>query len=225
MPKTNITSTNKGISSAIWFVVVAFTALVLGMVVYNAFLDKQKLNAKSQPALNERISSGVEFKLIDGSVYKVTETQNLLVVDKNDLPDTQFETSTIISFTLSPDGSKILVAADGGLSIPVLFYKNIYAGDIVPIGPGNDSVWSKNSLYIAYKRANSDIGPYHVQVYDTSTNTEIDITTTTDFENTTYGKIIWADDSKTFQAEFIQYDMYPDGKVTKKGFEKITVIK
>lgn len=224
MPKLNDTSAKKITSTTLLIPLISITSLVLGVVVYNYFLDKQKETNQLRSVTQNVVTQEFDYKLIDGSIYKVTGTENTIVVDKEDLPDSLYDISTIISFSFSPDGSKILVSAEGGLSFPILFYKNIENQNIVHIGPGTDPIWSKNSLYIAYKRAGSDIGPYHAQVYDTSADKEIVLTTTTDFQNTTFNKFIWADDSKSLQAEYLQYDAYPNGKVIKKGFEKITVI-
>jgi hypothetical protein len=206
------------------FVIGGISILVLGLVAYNFYLDKVQQNAKIRPVANKNVVTDLEYRLIGGSLYKVSDTQKLLTIDKQKLPISQLQTTDITSFSVSPDGSKILVSVEGGLSYPILFFKDTRTNELIEIGPGSDPVWAKNSLYIAYRLARTDIGPFTVQVFDTVSKKALSVTASSDDMNTSYGNIVWSEDSKSLQAEYTKYDVYPNGKILQNGYEKITVI-
>jgi hypothetical protein len=110
-----------------------------------------------------------DLKIINGNVYRiVSHKPPELLVDKNGCTYEGGSTGDINTFSLSPDGTKIYITVNPGISMDYLCYVNFSNGKTQYINFASEAAWSHNSRYIAFSYKHADAGPVtDVVVYDT----------------------------------------------------------
>ena len=168
----------------------------------------------------------------DGSVYKVSSSGvKKLFIDKHDNknhPDDREDFFSYISADISPDKSKLLLLAQGGISIPFLYYTPFQQLNIKLIGTSSNAAWSHNSRYIAYISKPADAGPWSILgVYDTKTDQFVQIDNKPVIPNLKYellgfSNFQWSNDDASIKVHYLAYwhgdnDLDPFGSVVGEG--------
>lgn len=149
-----------------------------------------------------------EVKIIDGSVYRVSAIgKKELLLDKQNYQDKGV--SNFIEVSLSPDKSNVLLFAQGGISIPFLYYTPLFKINMQYIDITQEAVWSHNSRYIAYINGPAEaLTNSEIHIYDTTLNKKIDISNKPTIKNLSYDyltftNISWSEDDSGIKVHYI----------------------
>lgn len=171
--------------------------------------------------------SDFQMVISNGSVYKISYsgTEEVLL-DKEDYkkyhwngdghviyddPDFHFN-----KIQISPDKSKIITLADGGISISYLHYLSLDQVRAQFIDFAVSAAWSPNGRYIAYTTKPADAGAVSIlRVFDTETSSQITVTNKPVNNNIGYdflgfGTYEWLDDSSGIRVQYEAYKSRPD---------------
>jgi hypothetical protein len=203
-------------------------AFLMGAKYQGMYIQKAAMHAKRTQHIQMQKETIFSYSIIDGSLYKVfPNRKSELAVDKKQLKSEGMEKETpfeIISYDFSPDKSKVLLHAQGGISADLLFIVECTGGMVSFISYGEESAWSPNSRYIAYTRRPGDVGPLLLNAYDVTTHNNAQLDVGKYHINTSYSKLEWLPDSTAITADFEQMDTIPMGKIIKKGTTTIKLL-
>lgn len=189
-------------------------------------------STQPRPSIVFPYMSSVNIATAEGNVYFASGNQRQLLIDKRDYYKQYGESFYITKASLSPDNSKLLLSAEGIVSIPILFYsKTDNFKNLIEIAPSEEAVWSPNSRYIAFTGSAGDGGFQNVQleVYDTHLNIRAFLASiynlpkiqNLNFNTIIYDQLRWLADNSGFQ---VHYKAFLDRRMEEKvgeGIERV----
>lgn len=218
----------KQIKKSLFIIIGALLLAIIGVSVFFRYrilfrIDNQQF---SSPSIAPTSSiSEEEIKIIDGSVYKLLPSgEKKLLLNKEDFrknteryigqPQDYSREDSFFTFSyvsLSPDKTKMLLFAQGSLTLEYLYYTSTDGANVISINLASEAIWSNNSRYIAYANKPADSGSIvRVYVYDTQTNKEVEVSKNHKVANLIYSylgfsNLRWLDDDSGIK---VKYDAY-----------------
>jgi hypothetical protein len=147
-----------------------------------------------------------------------------LIVDFHTLPSQDnLVVTEIFSYTESPDKTKVLLAAYGGISAKLFYVYDISANTNTFIDIGEEISWSPNSRYLAYTQRPADAGPLRLRVFDLQLSKKVELVQKEDVITTSYSDLRWNDSSTGLTAYFETFSDVPMGNIIAKGETEIVL--
>jgi len=219
------------------FAFFCITIIASGTIGYFLGLNSQ-INTKEDEKITELTSqtrltvtpepspASENIKIIDGSVYQISDAgEKHLIIDKeefrkntaryynqlNNQPDQKDPFFNFSQVQLSPDKTKLLLLAQGGLSLEYIYYSSLGGDNLIGLGLTTEACWSNNSRYIAFASKPADAGPNMIlYIYDTQLNEITDISRNYDLGDLEpdlmdFSELQWLENDKGIKVKYVAF--------------------
>jgi hypothetical protein len=220
-------------SISVWTPAIFIGVLFLAALIY--FLTRSNYPANIAPVSTPAITPTEAARVIstemdgymisEGSLYKTSIVgDSKLIVDFHTLPShDNLVVTEIFSFTESPDKTKILLAAYGGISAKLFYIHDISANANTFIDIGEEITWSPNSRYLAFTQRPADVGPLRLRVFDLQLSKKVELVQKENAITTSYSDLRWNDSSTGLIAYFETFSDVPMGDIIAKGETEVAL--
>lgn len=164
------------------------------------------------------------YQVKEGSIFVLTPNgQSSLVIDKARLTHERLRIQYIIDYAVSPDKSKLLLYAEGGVDPYVIYAADADGQEVEFVGTAQEARWSPDSQVIAYTDLTT-VGQSRLFTFnfDTKERRASSLLQNDCYMN--YSQVDWQD-ANTIQTDFQCLSSVPYGREVEAGQTDIPISK